>query len=130
MQKLIIHVSALIGLLIFLNQAWTYAPLDRALMTSIGTGLGIYLVLFLGTILIRRIAAQAPPPEDETSDGESAEAKANAKRSASTAQSQSSPAPNRSSEPSASDAASEPDAPSAASSEREAPAGPVAAPTA
>ncbi len=71
MQKLILHASALAGLLIFLKQAWTYAPLDRALLTAISTGLGIYLVLFLGAVLVRHIAAQAPAePEPTESDTE------------------------------------------------------------
>jgi hypothetical protein len=75
MKKLILHASALAGLLIFLKQAWTYAPLDRALLTGISTGLGIYLVLFLGTILVRHIAAQAPEAsgdDDEPADADSA----------------------------------------------------------
>lgn len=117
MQKLILHASALIGLVIFLKQAWTYAPLDRALLTSIGTGLAIYLVLFLGTILIRRIAAHTPPHSENDEPDEQSRG--------------SSPSPaqqSEQSEPAASDADSRSESPNPA--EQESSTDPVAAPMA
>lgn len=115
MQKLILHASALAGLLIFLKQAWTYAPLDRALLTALSTGLGIYLVLFLGAILVRHIAAQAPAAsEDESEETDSSEATSDGEA------------------PSAKETTSAPEAPSSSPDEPEAAetAEPVAAPMA
>ncbi|MEX2400089.1 MAG: hypothetical protein WD423_04905 [Rhodothermales bacterium] len=61
MRALYTQFSGLAGLLAFLNQLWTYAPLERTILIGFGTGLGVYLLLILGDVTINRILAQTPP---------------------------------------------------------------------
>ncbi len=65
MQAVLFQLSSLCGLLVFLNQAWSQAPLDRAIFQGLGTGFTIYLVAILGLTIIQRILAYTPPPEDQ-----------------------------------------------------------------
>lgn len=61
MRALYTQFSGLAGLLAFLNQLWTYAPLERTILIGFGTGLGVYLLLILGDVAINRILAHTPP---------------------------------------------------------------------
>lgn len=61
MRAIYTQFSALVGLLAFLNQLWSYAPLDRAILIGFGTGLGIYLLMILGDLVVNRILAYSPP---------------------------------------------------------------------
>ena len=69
MRALYTQFSGLAGLLAFLNQLWSYAPLDRTILIGFGTGLGVYLLLILGDVTINRILAQTPPALAEESSG-------------------------------------------------------------
>lgn len=67
MRAIYTQFSGLAGLLAFLNQLWSYAPLERTILIGFGTGLGVYLVLILGDLTIHRILESTPPPlADET----------------------------------------------------------------
>lgn len=66
MQALIIQLSALSGLLMFLQMAWTQAPLAHALLQGAGTGLTVYLVAVVGLTLVRHILTYTPVPPEET----------------------------------------------------------------
>jgi len=65
MQSVIIQLSALSGLLMFLQMAWTQAPLEVALLQGAGTGLIVYLMAVVGLILVRHILTYTPEPEEE-----------------------------------------------------------------
>ncbi|NBB87121.1 MAG: hypothetical protein GVY12_13015 [Bacteroidetes bacterium] len=65
MQSVIIQLSALSGLLVFLQMAWTQAPLEVALLQGAGTGLIVYLVAVVGLTLVRHILTYTPEPEEE-----------------------------------------------------------------
>lgn len=66
MHTLFTHASCLVGLLVFMKQAWSYAPLDRAVLLALGTGLTVYLLLVFGSALVRRIMAYDPPGEAQS----------------------------------------------------------------
>lgn len=61
MRAIYAQFSGLAGLLAFLNQLWTYAPLDRTILVGFGAGLAVYLMLMMGDITINRILAHTPP---------------------------------------------------------------------
>ncbi len=65
MQSVIIQLSALSGLLMFLQMAWTQAPLEVALLQGAGTGLIVYLVAVVGLTLVQHILTYTPEPEEE-----------------------------------------------------------------
>ena len=67
MRALYMQISGLIGLLIFVREAWSYAPLDRALFLGISIGMVVYLLLFVGHTLVRQILAYTPPESDASS---------------------------------------------------------------
>lgn len=69
MRGIYTQFSGLAGLLAFLNQIWSYAPLERAIIVGFGTGLGVYLLLLLGDIAINKILAYRPPSLAEKSAG-------------------------------------------------------------
>lgn len=73
MRTIYTQFSGLAGLLAFLNQLWSYAPLDRTILIGFGTGLGVYLLLMLGDVTINRILAHTPPAlaEEAAGSGES-----------------------------------------------------------
>lgn len=60
MRVLYTQFSGLAGILAFLNQVWSMAPIERTLIIAFGTGLGVYLLLMLGDIAINRILAYTP----------------------------------------------------------------------
>jgi|GEM_PF-1925868 len=65
MQSLSVQLSALCGLLLFLQMAWTQAPLERAFIQGVGTGLTVYLMVVVGLALVQRILAYTPPEPEE-----------------------------------------------------------------
>lgn len=65
MHTLFSKLSCFAGLLVFLLEVGSRAPLERLLITSFGTGLAIYLVLIIGYLSVHHIMAHAPPPETE-----------------------------------------------------------------
>ena len=69
MRTIYTQFSGLAGLLAFLNQIWSYAPLDRTILIGFGTGLGVYLLLMLGDVTINRILAHTPPVLAEEAAG-------------------------------------------------------------
>lgn len=77
MRTIYTQFSGLAGLLAFLNQLWSYAPLDRTILIGFGTGLGVYLLLMLGDVTINRILAHTPPAlADETAGAGDSKAQA------------------------------------------------------
>lgn len=69
MRTIYTQFSGLAGLLAFLNQLWSYAPLERTILIGFGTGLGVYLLLMLGDVTINRILAHTPPALAEEAAG-------------------------------------------------------------
>ncbi len=69
MRALYTQFSGLAGLIAFLNQLWSYAPLERTILIGFGTGVGIYLLLILGDVTINRILALTPPALADESAG-------------------------------------------------------------
>lgn len=76
MHTLLTHASCLVGLLVFMKQAWSYAPLDRAVLLAVGTGLTVYLMLVFGSALVRRIMAYTPPAAASAEESSTEEASA------------------------------------------------------
>lgn len=68
MRALFANISGLTGLLVLLNHMWSYASLERTLLSAFGTGVAVYLVLILGYVSVRRILAHMPPAEDNERD--------------------------------------------------------------
>lgn len=69
MRAIYTQFSGLAGLLAFLNQIWSYAPLERSIIVGFGTGLGVYVLLLLGDVAINRILSFRPPSLAEKSTG-------------------------------------------------------------
>lgn len=69
MRAIYTQFSGLAGLLAFLNQIWSFAPLERAIIVGFCTGLGVYVLLLLGDIAINRILSFRPPSLAEKSAG-------------------------------------------------------------
>ena len=74
MRAIYTQFSGLAGLLAFLNQLWSYAPLDRTILVGFATGLGLYFLLMLGDVSIHRILAHTPPALAEEGAGAGASA--------------------------------------------------------
>ena len=74
MRAIYTQFSGLAGLLAFLNQLWSYAPLDRTILVGFATGLGLYFLLMLGDVSIHRILAHTPPALAEDAAGAGAAA--------------------------------------------------------
>ena len=77
MRTIYTQFSGLAGLLAFLNQLWSYAPLERTILVGFGTGLGVYLLLMVGDMTINKILAHTPPAlaeEGATSGGDASAA--------------------------------------------------------
>lgn len=81
MRALYIHISGLVGLLVFLKEVLNYAPLERTILVSATTGLTVYLMLIVGHTIVQHIVAYSPPAPP-SGDEESA---SNAKGTASEA---------------------------------------------
>ena len=67
---LIAQISLTIALLLFIRDLWTLTPLDSALMTTGGTGAGIYALLMGGYTIVKRVMAHTPPKEDDPATAE------------------------------------------------------------
>ena len=78
MHTLLSNLSGLLGLLVFFQQMWNQAPLEKGLLTACGTGLAAYLVLTLGYAGVCSIVAYAPPAGEEASSSGAQEASAEA----------------------------------------------------
>ena len=63
MRALFVHLSGFAGLLVFLNQLWTSAALERTLWTAFATGGGVYLVLLVAYVAVRHILRPEPSRE-------------------------------------------------------------------
>ncbi len=59
MRALFSQLSGLTGLLTFLNQLISSVPLDQAIFDAISAGIGVYLVLFVGSLTIQYISKQS-----------------------------------------------------------------------
>ena len=64
MRALVFHFSSLVGLLVFLNQLWHSAEIERAIFIAVAAGLVVYTILMIGFAMARRILAATPPPDD------------------------------------------------------------------
>lgn len=77
MRALFTQFSGLIGLLTFLSQLMSQAPLEKTILMGLGTGLFVYMVLLIGDLVIQRILEQmhqvAPPTSEEEPHGETGE---------------------------------------------------------
>ena len=62
MRSIFMHMSSLIGLLVFLSHLWRSAAVEETVLLAFGAGLAVYVVLVLGYALGRRILAQPPAP--------------------------------------------------------------------
>ena len=72
MRAIFVHMSGFVGLLVFLNQLWSSAALDRTLWTAFATGIAVYLVLLVGYVTVHRIVRPVgvPPPAAEAASAE------------------------------------------------------------
>lgn len=69
MRIIYTQFSGLAGLLAFLNQIWSLAPLERTILIGFGTGLGVYFLLLVSDLTINRILAHTPPALAKQSAG-------------------------------------------------------------
>lgn len=69
MRALYAQLSGLAGLAAFLNRLWSYAPLERSILVGMATGIGFYVLLLLGDVVVTRILMHAPPPAAEETGG-------------------------------------------------------------
>jgi hypothetical protein len=67
MQTLFVHLSALVGVLAFVNQLVRYAPLDRTIVVGVASGIAVYVVLMIGDVVIKRIVESSVGSEEEAS---------------------------------------------------------------
>lgn len=75
MHPLLTQLSAIVALLVMLNQLWGAASIGRTLVLAATTGLVVYSVLFAGQLTLRYVVAQtAAATQQAEASGESAEA--------------------------------------------------------
>lgn len=79
MHSVFTQVSGLAALLILFRELWAQAPLDHALLTSLGAGLGVYLVLVAVQAALRHIIYHTPtitdtPPSADSKPADTAAA--------------------------------------------------------
>lgn len=72
MRALYIHISGLVGLLVFLREVLNYAPIERTILVAATTGLTVYLMLIVGHSIVQRIMAYSPPAPTKDSSQEAA----------------------------------------------------------
>ncbi|MEM6648193.1 MAG: hypothetical protein AAF730_18275 [Bacteroidota bacterium] len=65
MQGLFAQLSALVGIILFINNLSSDAPLAQAFQIAIPTGLVLYLVLTVGTATIAKLNRDAQARADE-----------------------------------------------------------------
>lgn len=63
MRALYLHISGLVGLLMFLKEVLNYAPLERTILVSATTGLTVYLMLIVGHTIVHQIMTYSPPTD-------------------------------------------------------------------
>ncbi len=77
-HALISNVSWLFGLVVFLQQIWSPASIEHTLLTAVGSGLAVYLILAVGYAAARGVVLHGPQPDasasSEPDDDTSAEA--------------------------------------------------------
>lgn len=83
MQNLFAQLSGLLGVFVFLQGLWSYAPLDQSIFTAFASAFALYLVLTLGGVTISRILAQKPIFANEGPALDSAKEMSSAKSEAS-----------------------------------------------
>ncbi|MFK7846903.1 MAG: hypothetical protein AB8G77_16500 [Rhodothermales bacterium] len=66
MRSFFIQFSGLTGIVIFLNNLWNNASLERTVFVSLAVGVGIYFVLIAGENIIQQIINKTAPviPEE------------------------------------------------------------------
>jgi hypothetical protein len=71
MRAIYTQFSGLAGVLAFLNQLWSFAPLEQTILIGFGTGLVVYLLFILGDAAISRILVFSTTQNlaDETAGG-------------------------------------------------------------
>lgn len=74
MRSIFMHMSSLIGLLVFLSHLWRSAAVEETVLLAFGAGLAVYVVLVLGYALGRRIVA--PPASPAAPEADAPEAPA------------------------------------------------------
>ncbi|MFT4603403.1 MAG: hypothetical protein ACI9W4_000117 [Rhodothermales bacterium] len=67
MRALFSQFSGLIGILTFVNQMLSSAPVEKAVLTGAGAGLAVYVVLLLGDVVIQRLLEQAAATQNSNS---------------------------------------------------------------
>lgn len=67
MRALFSQFSGLIGILTFVNQMLSSAPVEKAVLTGAGAGLAVYVVLLLGDVVIQRLLEQAAATQLQSS---------------------------------------------------------------
>ena len=68
MHPLLTQLSAIVALLVMLNQLWGAASIGRTLVLAATTGLVVYSVLFAGQLTLRYVIAQSAAQQAEASD--------------------------------------------------------------
>jgi hypothetical protein len=69
MHPLLTQLSAIVALLVMLNQLWGAASIGRTLVLAATTGLVVYSVLFAGQLTLRYVLTQsAAAQQAEASD--------------------------------------------------------------
>lgn len=68
MHPLLTQLSAIVALLVMLNQLWGAASIGRTLLLAATTGLVVYSVLFAGQLTLRYVVAQSAAQQAETPD--------------------------------------------------------------
>lgn len=61
MNVLFTQIAALTGLFVFINQMWTYAPVEKAIFLALLAGTAVYLVMVVGDFVIRAVLDFQPP---------------------------------------------------------------------
>jgi hypothetical protein len=69
MRALFSQFSALVGILTFVNQMLSAAQIEKALLTGVGSGLAVYVVLLLGDVAIQRVVEHAAAAEETVQAG-------------------------------------------------------------
>jgi hypothetical protein len=68
MHPLLTQLSAIVALLVMLNQLWGAASIGRTLVLAATTGLVVYSVLFAGQLTLRYVLTQSAVQQAEASD--------------------------------------------------------------
>jgi len=69
-HALISNVSWLFGLVVFLQQIWGPASIEHTLLTAVGSGLAVYLILAVGYAAARGVVLHGPQPDEAEASSE------------------------------------------------------------